>query len=262
MHTQEPGVSVFIGNEVYAANSSLTHELVSCEDAGYSVSTYREKLLELEKQLKRYPAGFFRKYAQTGTNGSVWKGLRIFLAAGIYNEGGIAPGGCTWRGDGWYNVAVRAEMLGGFNSALHHELWHSADFVMADAGIVACGGAWDKQNPDSFSYNAADYEDYYKHPEYAKWNLKDAANKTLHADEIYFARDYSVVSCEEDSATLIEAVLDSTWHFGSGDKCLGYKYKNGLEMVQAFPHLKAKLDLLSAAAKRLWGYAYWEQMVQ
>ena len=36
--------------------------------------------------------------------------------------------------------------------------------------------------------------------------------------------------------------------------------RKALTRSAAFPHLQGKLDLLAAAAKKLWGYAYWEQM--
>ncbi len=256
------GVHVLIGNEIFTDGYPNNFILTSCEEEGYGVNAYRDKLLAIEKELNRYPKDFFRKYVCTSRSGAAMNGLRVFVPIDITNKqgGGIAAGGITWQSEGWYNVAVRIDMIGGNNTPLHHELWHSADYVLQDAGIDIYDAKWNAHNPNGFTYTA-NYEEYFKHTEYAKQNLKDAAFKgAIDADEISFVRDYGIVSGMEDSAILIEAMFDTPWHFGSGDTCLGYKYKNTREMIAAFPHLQGKLDLLAAAAKKLWGYAYWEQM--
>ena len=251
------GVHVLIGNEIYTDGYPGSYLLTSCEEEGYGVNAYREKLLAVEKELNRYPKDFFRKYVNASANG-----LRLFMPIEITNlqGGGIAAGGLTWQSAGWYNVAVRIDTIRDYNTTLHHELWHSADHVLQDAGINIYNAQWNANNPQGFSYNA-NYEDYFTHTEYQNQNLKDAALKgSVSANSISFVRDYGIVSGMEDSATLIEAIFDTPWHFGSGDSCLGYKYKSTKEMIAAFPHLQGKLDLLAAAAKKVWGYAYWEQM--
>ena len=256
------GVTVLIGNEIFTDGYPNGYILSSCEEEGYDVKAYRDKLLAIEKELNRYPKDFFRKYIHNSRSGQPMKGLRVFVPIDITNMqgGGIAAGGITWQSTEWYNVAVRINTVQGNNTTLHHELWHSADHVLQDAGIIVYDAQWNAHNPNGFTYTA-NYEEYFKHTEYAKQNLKDAALKgSINADEISFVRDYGIVSGMEDSAILIEAMFDSPWHFGSGDNCLGYQYKNTREMIAVFPHLQGKLDLLAAAAKKLWGYAYWEQM--
>ena len=257
------GVHVLIGNEIFAEENVSTYVFTSCEDEGYSVSDYRGKLLMIEKELNRYPKDFFRKYIQTTQYGSRKKGLRLFVPIDITTPqgGGIPAGGVTWESNSWYNVAVRISTVEGYNTALHHELWHSVDLVMTDAGIYLYDAQWHAHNPKNFSYDTANYEDYFTHSEYASWNLKDAANKTLNAEQISFIRDYGIVRDMEDSATIMEGVFDTPWHFGLGDKCLGYKYQSTTQMIADFPHLQGKLDLMAAAVKKLWGYVYWEQMV-
>ena len=257
------GVHVLIGNEIFTDGYPSNFILTSCEEEGYGVNAYRDKLLAIEKQLNRYPKDFFRKYVRSSRSGAAMNGLRVFVPINITNMqgGGIAAGGLTWQSEGWYNVAVRIDTIEGYNTTLHHELWHSADFVLQDAGIDIYDAKWNAHNPKNFTYSTGNYEDYFTHTEYADQNLKDAALKaSISADEICFVRDYGIVSGEEDSAILIEALFDTPWHFGAGNNSLGYKYKNTKEMIAAFPHLQGKLDLLTAAAKKLWGYAYWEQM--
>lgn len=255
---KDTGVTVQIGNEVYQAELPHNNRLISYEDSGkLTLDQYRNSLLTLEKQLKRYPEGFFRKYQHDG-----YGGLCILLPVSIENKSeGIAPGGLTWMGSRNYYVSVRAELNDRYSTSLHHEIWHSAENLLRNTGHAVDDAKWDACNPSGFSYTNS-YEDYFLHPEYKKWNLKEAKEPVKHPDELHFTRDYGVVNRLEDRATVIEALFDTPWHFGIGDQCLGYKFSNTAEMIAAFPHLAGKVKVLGDAAKSLWGYVYWEKITK
>ena len=259
---RETGVRVRIGNEVLEADQPSGYRLVSMEDDSYTeISEYREILLSLEQKLKLYPAGFFDKLRQPTADGNPRVGLRILVVDSLVTTtpgSTFTAGGVAYEGQAWYNIAIADYMLYESDQSIHHELWHIVEDLLNNSNNPLNMDAWNACNPKNFSYTN-DFNAYYGHPEYEAYTFtSNCWDKNPATQSIYFSRDYSTVNGQEDRATLIERVFEDP---GFYDGIIG-QCRDGLEMVEMYPHLKAKLSVLAEAVKKCFGYVYWEEIAK
>lgn len=258
---RETGVRVLIGNEVLGADEPAGYRLVSFEESEYSTpADFRNALLYLEEELKKYPEGFFDHFSRTTSSGGLRVGLRFLIVDSLITTtpgSSFTAGGVAYDGAVWYNIALGVNMMYENDKSIHHELWHIIEDRLNDADRGLNYDKWEACNPKKFSYTN-DFNSYYAHYDYDPYTLSSALwEDEPKYDSIYFSRDYSTVNGQEDRATLIERVFEAPSYYGK--EAL---FRDGLEMVEAFPHLKDKLGVLAEAVKKEFGYVYWEQIYQ
>ncbi len=251
---RETGVRVLIGDEVLNADSPSGYRMESMESSDYwTVQEYRKNLLNLEKELTRYPAGFFKKFSsaqRVGVRVLVVDSLVTTTPGSTFTAGGVA-----YEGSAWYNIAIAAHMMYENDMSIHHEMWHIVEDQLRNSQKEPDFDKWNACNPKKFEYTN-DFNSYYDHPEYENYifSFFDYSS-TDNANNIYFARDYSTVNVQEDRATLIELAFGNL----SGTRFEGL-YRDNLEMMQNYPHLTAKLNVLADAVRKEWGYVYWDEI--
>ena len=258
---RETGVRVLIGNEVLGADEPSGYRLVSFEESEYyTLSDFRKALLYLEGELKKYPEGFFDHFSRTTSSGGLRVGVRFLIVDSLITTtpgSSFTAGGVAYDGAAWYNIALGVNMMYENDKSIHHELWHIIEDRLNDAGRSLDSDKWEACNPRKFSYTN-DFNSYYSHYDYDAYTLSSVLwEDNPKFDNIYFSRDYSTVNGQEDRATLIERVFEEPSYYGK--EAL---FRDGLEMVEASPHLKAKLGVLAEAVKKEFGYVYWEQIYQ
>ena len=253
------GVRVRIGNEVLSADQPSGYQIVSAEDdTSITVDEERAFLLSLEKKLNLYPAGFFDKLKLPTESGSQRVGLRILVVDSLITtaaDSTFTAGGLAYEGSAWYNIAIADYMLSEYDNSIHHEIWHIIEDLLNNSGNPLNADAWTAANPKRFEYTN-DFNNYYGHPEYESYLFTNDMWQSVHkTDSVYFSRDYSTVNGQEDRATLIERIFDNPSDYENMTQ-----YRDGLEMVKAYPHLSAKLDVLAEAVRKCFGYVYWDEM--
>ena len=254
---RKTGVQVQFGNEVLNADEPSGYAINSMESGSYwTVQDYRDNLLFLERQLDRYPAGFFEKLKHTNNPSQPRLGLRVLVVQGLVTQDStstFSAGGLAYQGRAWYNIAICGHMLSDTNMSIHHEIWHIVEDYLLESGNSVNYDVWDATNPDYFEYTN-DFNEYDNHPEYGKYLISTYTGTWPNGlDKLYFSRDYSTVNQNEECATLIERVFDIPDYIPGGPD-------NGLELVNSIPHMKTKLGLLADAVRRGWGYVYWEEI--
>ncbi|MBQ5334806.1 MAG: hypothetical protein J6Z45_02540 [Oscillospiraceae bacterium] len=259
---RKTGVRVRIGNEVLQADEPSGYKFVPWEDNSYNDDVYscREVLQSLEGKLDLYPAGFFDKFREPTTNGNPRVGLRILIVSSLITTtpgSTFTAGGVAYEGSAWYNIAIANNMLWDNDQSIHHEIWHIVEDLLNNSGNPLNMDNWNACNPNSFTYTN-DFNSYYNHPEYENYVFTSTCwDKTPAINRIFFSRDYSTVNGQEDRATLIERTFENPYFYESAVSC-----RNGLEMVQMYPHLNAKLNVLAEAVRRCFGYVYWEEIAR
>ena len=244
----EFGVRILLGDEVLDHPNASGYRYVSIEDPEngytpeYDVPFVEETLTTLQDTLALYPEGFFKVFKNRHGDG----GVRFLLVRDLANDEGefIAAGEQCTCGI-WYNVSLDIDYMGDYT--LHHELWHAVDSLLdsVDNGIDLYD--WEALNPPGFSYGL-NFETY--------WDDGDAySDYLLYGEDPWFVSSYSLVTGNEDRATIIETVFSPYEYIDSLGDCTGY------EAIKACPHLKAKLDLMAEKVNALFGYVYWEVML-
>ncbi|MBR2824549.1 MAG: hypothetical protein IKE24_12805 [Clostridia bacterium] len=170
--------------------------------------------------LSVYLPGFFDKFHCPEAE----KGLRILLPNSILADD-HAMAGVTTVQDGYYNIFLG---IGAYNNLnVHHEIWHAMEYrITWDKPETF--GSWNSLNPDGFHYS----EDYFLDDIWTQAEAKDD----------WFVRGYSIVNEMEDRATVIEAIFryDDDWW-------------------DQHPHIRAKRDVLLAAAEPVFGNVYFQE---
>lgn len=252
---QRFGIRILIGNEVTQTAGCGSFRLVSTEDSSYysywegSNTEDLDRALDyVERELARYPAGFFEKF-KTGDIG----GFRLMLTldlppadASMQNFG--AAGGVAYQNGPFYEVALNTSMCYSYDKSIHHELFHTVEHRLQDLGIEFDYYTWSQLNPKGFSYLSLD--------NYAEANGKYIM---LYYDDnprenVYFARNYGFSNEMEDRATIMERVFETIYDPETDAMVSGY------ELVLKHPHLKAKLDEMAKLVKEGFGSVYWEDI--
>lgn len=244
---QKYNVRILIGDEIKNLNDT---NLVSTEDNPYRTA---ELLLDyfktLDKQLSRYPKGFFNKFKSNG-----YGGMTIAI---VENHEGIersfTSAGEASNSDGQYIVSVDLDYV--FNETIHHEIWHAVDFLLINKGKAIVGTQWCALNPTDFRY-LNDFSKY--HESTIAPTLSDVDGKTNNNDYSipYFVENYSFVNEKEDRATVIEEIYNRAFRSDYKDP------KEGYAELCKYTHIKAKIDFLAQASKEVFGYVYWEEVIK
>lgn len=242
------GVRILIGNEILNRNISYSYKLTSMEKSQLTEEdqlSYAGYALEIvQRDLEKYPEGFFEKFRNFKDEG----GVCFALVDRLVNEHGdfLASGEFVFRGSTSY-IVLDSNMIN--PSTVHHELWHAAENIISITDPEAFNDEeWNKLNPGDFKYTE-DFEKYDK-IDYS-YMCKEETFEPDHND-IYFARQYGTVFPKEDRATIIEAFMgDENWHDPD-------KYTSCLDEINSFPHLKAKVDYMGDKCEKVFGYKYWE----
>ena len=243
------GVRILLGDEVLDHSDASAYRYISIEDPEYTdgpeydASFVKETLGLLRNTLAQYPKGFFDVFKNRFGEG----GVRFLLVRDLANDdGAFIPGGEQFTCGIWYNVSLDIDSFDG--STVHHELWHAVDslLVAVDNGVEYL--EWEKLDPPDFSYGfnfdtyIDDGEDYEKY--------------LIYGADPWFVSFYSLVTDNEDRATLVELAFSPYEYTSTLGECTGY------EAIQSNPHLKAKLDYLAEKVNALFGYVYWDVMLQ
>ena len=250
---KELGIRILLGNEVLRVQEGSGYLIVSSEDTDAAptyfesftledvAATVSEELDELEREYRRYPAGFFEKFKQKDGSG----GLRILMTLDLRNYNNtvsFVPGGVQFNGPLWYNIAINLTMM----SAIHHETWHAVESLLDANSMPFDYTEWiDRFNPPGSEYFGLD--------EFGAADWDYIMNFT---DDPYYVRSYSTVSPMEDRATIVESMFETLW----GDDAA--RFNNGLEMIMSYPHIAAKADFMAERVKKLFGYVYWEEILE
>lgn len=243
------GVRVLIGDEVLDLEDTHDpYQFVSAEseDAGQdSYESTKDALNTIDEMLGRYPEDFFEKFRINGKGG-----LCLALAQDIvdkYNDTSFEAGGVTYSYGLWTVIVMRPEQTDIAGTIIHHEMFHAVEFIVsAKAGRID-EAEWAALNPEGFEYST-DFEDYYE---------GDTVSEYIYPgdDDPYFYREYSKVTPLEDRATLIEGIFTDA--YADSPDHMTY-----IEDIQTkCPHLKAKYEYLGKWTSKLFGYVYWEKML-
>lgn len=191
----------------------------------------------IDSILSYYPEGFadvFKNYRGEG-------GLRFVLAAKMDDVSGNFPAAGEYTVSGaWHNINLAT--VYSVYDVLDHEIWHAVEGVAGNIGIAVDEVKWSGFNAEGFEY-LLDRDDYSAAEDMFTFHGGDREN-------VCVSREYSFVNSAEDRATLIELVLDRT--MGSG----------WYDTLKSYPHLKAKLEYLEEISRELYGYVYWEKIIE
>lgn len=247
---EEFGVTVLVGDAVLNAEKDAGYTFVSTEDSDYyTPDMILNSLDDLHHRLSEYPDGFFEHFKSGNRN----IGLRIAIVETLENAPGseFQAGGVAYRSGLWFNIAIREDML---DHSFHHEVWHNVESLIGSRSVFD-DSEWGQFNQEGFEYLNST-EDYARGDWYEKFYTLDLAlcdEDMIRYDDVYFARDYSIMTSYEDRATLIESLFSYNYVWD--------KDTDKLTQIQKFPHLKAKLDYLAELSKQEFGYVYWECML-
>lgn len=236
LNVREPGVS---WDSVQTEEQGMTGEEIAAE----TVIT----LKQLDARLAAYSRNFFQHFQDEYGEG----GLMILLADHITTDSIGAAGGAQILCGKWYGVVL--ERNGAEN--IHHELWHAVEARICASEPEAFSdepdAPWQALLPEGFSYTHY-AESYRSLP--GSWFLTEAAQP----QDAYFAGRYACADSREDRAVLIE------WFFRGCDSygLLGEERKLNWELLPQLPHLRAKADYMAEQTKKVFGSAYWEEIMQ
>ncbi len=247
------GIRILIGNEVLRVKGLTSFYMVSTEDTSYweymdstNTDDLDRALTYLERELGRYPAGFFEIFKTNGIGG-----LRIELTldlppdASMQNFG--SAGGLSFRTGAFYDIAFNLSMCYEYDKSIHHELFHQVEHRMQDLDYCYSDSDWAKLNPKNYTYLSL-------------MNYGSAAedmcmyNSSGVKENVYFARNYGMSNEMEDRATIMERVFERLYDEETEQEVCGY------EFLQQFPHLKAKLGEMAKLVKACFGSVYWEDI--
>lgn len=208
----------------------LTTELSPEEENSRLVSS----LTRLEEVLSIYPQEFYKTFKTESGLG----GLRFGFFDSI-RKPNLLSAGVTFQTEAWYNIIL--DVNNPSKALIHHELWHAVEKRAAGDGFVIDDTEWSANNPEGFYY-------------------RDEVEEPLPTDEsvilVYdagtsscFVEEYSTYAVHEDRATIIEYLFSD-----------GQDYQQQYDILTAAPRLKAKLDLMAAVTKPVFGSVYWEDI--
>ena len=248
---KEFGIRILVGNEVENAECGSGYNLISEEgimepelEIGY--------LNDLREQLAEYPKDFFSHFKCN--NGKF--GLRISVVARLdnFDDSSFTAAGVSYQSGGWYDIAVCSSYLGSWNNTLHHEMWHAVE-ELSEKYHAIDANEWEKLNPKKFNYTS-DFNSYAVSGTSDTYIMTGFWEKNKNYDKAYFVEQYSKVTPMEDRATLIEEVFNY-----AGEMVEEVAPQDAVAEISKYPHLKAKLDYLSEISKGIFGYVYWEVML-
>ncbi|MBP5230245.1 MAG: hypothetical protein ILO68_00800 [Clostridia bacterium] len=242
---EEYAVRILVGEQCKISSSSFIYELVPTDgDRRSDRKALKSALRILEDALSLYPEDFFRTFRNYRNAG----GIRFVMVDDLRNPAGnFDPAGVTNYTDGWYCIALDVNVIS--KRTVHHEIWHAVEDRISTVSRNAISEEeWSELNPPGFEYRG-DYETYLDQKGVKKFILP-AAGK-----DAYFVEIYSTVRPQEDRATLIEEILSDDF-----DPAF-YKEPDPLTMIRNCPRLNEKLSLLEGPVRRVFGTAYWEDIV-
>lgn len=246
------GIRILIGNEVLRVQGMNSFYMISTEDKSsylYLDTSNNEDLdralTYLERELGRYPKGFFEHFKTNGVGG-----LRIDLTLDLppdkSMEGFGSAGGLSFRTGAFYDIALNTSMCYDYDKSIHHELFHQVEHRMQDMGYAYDYSDWAKLNPKGYSYLSL--------MSYGNADPSLCMFSEGTKDQVYFARNYGMSNEMEDRATIIERVFERLYDEETEQEVCGY------DLVMKHPHLKAKLDAMGELVKACFGSVYWEDM--
>ncbi len=205
-----------------------------------------ESLDLLEKELSRYPEGFFRQFVWDGI-----EGMDIYLAGaltGMTERSLDAGGGFTAAGDGRLRLVLDCTEPKKAVPVLHHEIAHGIERKLQSGGeILTDDSQWNALNPAPDMY-AESYQAYAER-DYAAEGLADYIyGMGTDPARICFTDPYALTYPTEDRARIFEYAMteayDGIW--------------------QTYPRLKAKLDFFAWCIREGfdtagWGPVPWEK---
>lgn len=255
---EEFGVRILVGNEVKNSESASSYSFASTEtNDEYYVQCELENVRNLRKILSLYPEGFFSHFRSE--NGQC--GLRIALVRELRSDeySSFTAGGVAYTTGGWYDIAILSNRLSETDPALHHEIWHSVEYLISDKYGEPDEYEWKKLDPEGFEYSNSfdDYAENLGSDTTAPTLYNALENSSPQYDFPYFISDYSMITPYEDRATLIEQLFLREYDVSSGNmKSLT------IDELKKYPHIKAKLDFLASWSKQEFGCVYWEEMLK
>lgn len=249
------GIRILIGNEILQYTDCY-YRLVSTDDTSdphYNKELYdtvlKDELQVLDRELSRYPEGFFDLFRSDNLNG-----LSIGLAADLLAPDGpdkSGPAGITFQGLNRINICFsHAELNDMMKGTLHHEMFHAVEFAMEARGKLFDEDEWNQLNPKGFDYIGLNTV---PSPDLSKYTLENSEAKDL----VYFNKTYGCSNSQEDRATIAECCFATFYQNGNpNDK------RDGYQAIQEYPHLKAKLDRIGAALTECFGTDYLRQIAE
>ena len=248
---KEFGIRILVGNEVENAECGSGYDLISDEGSvepefaiGY--------LNDLRDQLAEYPKDFFSHFKCN--NGKF--GLRISLVARLDNleDSPFSAAGVSFQSGGWYDIAMISSNVGSWCNTLHHEMWHAVEELIEKNHAID-ENEWEKMNPKNFNYTS-NFNSYALNGTSDTYTMPSFWETKKNYDKVYFVEQYSKVTPKEDRATLVEEVFNY-----ASDLIEDVAPQEAVAEINKYPHLKAKLDYLGEISKEIFGYVYWEKML-
>ena len=255
---KEFGVRILVGNEVKNSEGASSYTFATTEiNDDYIIRRELENVQNLRKQLALYPEGFFSHFKSE--NGQC--GLRIALVRELRSDDytSFSAGGVAYTTGGWYDIAILSNRISDTDPALHHEIWHSVEYLISNNYGSINEADWAKFDPDGFeySYDFDDYAENFGSDNTSPTIYSIPENSDTQYSFPYFISDYSMTTPYEDRATIIEYLFLREY-----DASIGGIRSVDLDELKKFTHIKTKLDFLANWSKQEFGCVYWEEMLK
>ena len=228
------GITILMSGQCALAASYCDMPITTTDQAEMynEVASIEEALKRLEEVLAMYPAGFFAQFR----NQAGERGMLILLVEDISADINVI--GVSYTMGQWYPVAVDITS-GQVKSTYAHEFWHATENRIGDLNESALDlGAWEDLNPAGFRYPGDAREGYWEDTQYTYFYGDPG-------EEVYFVDPYGKTNGKEDRARLMEYIMCADWE---------------AEQMMKHPVLKAKLQLLSDAIRKVFDTEDWTEV--
>ena len=231
-HLEEKyGITVLLSGQCALAASYCSMPITTTDTAGMynEAASIEEALKRLEEVLKLYPTDFFRQFRNEAGD----RGMLVLLVEDISDEGNVI--GVSYTMGQWYPVAIDITS-GQLRNTYCHEFWHATENRIGDLNESALDlAAWEKLNPPGFRYTGDTKEGYWEDTQYTYFYGDPE-------EDVYFVDPYGKTKGQEDRARLMEYIMCADWE---------------AEQMMKHPVLKAKLQLLSDAVRKVFDTENW-----
>ncbi len=233
---QKYGVRILIGEEP-KNTGFMGYDLKLTSGREDEEKIVTAALETLDDVLGKLPDGFIDFFKQDDGSG----GLRFSFYDDILKQDStFVAGGVTSMVGAWYNIAFDTQYFR--ESIFFHELWHAVENRCDGENAYIYESDWNVLNPEEFHYGY-DFETYMN--EENGWMLGQPD-----PDQVYFIFNYSTINDREDRATLIEELT-------MYPDAIATQYA----FLETYPHLMAKIHYLEENVREVFGYVYWEVMM-
>lgn len=229
------GVRIYISTECRNILGGYAMEDLSDRDL------VADSLAQLERELQKYPDGFFRQF-----NLGWLTGIDIYLTGTLIGTSSDIldyAGGFQTIVEDRVALAIDCTYPSNIATTLHHELSHAIDtkINMDLEGVNLDGEEWAALNPSAEKYG----DSYtYTYTEFGRPEMQQFVYSGMNNESCYFVDNYSMTFPTEDRARLFENIMtDYSW----------VDWENT-------PHLRAKLNYFARCIRAAFDTTLWEDV--